>query len=50
MFYERQNQENEKTCQDWEKMFAEDASDKALLSKMYKAHLKLNNKNTTHVK
>ena len=34
----------------WEKMFAKDTSDKGLLPKIYKEHLKINKKKTTQLK
>lgn len=47
---QRHCQKNEKTSPDWEQIFAEDISDKGLLSKTYKEPLTLNHKKTKKMK
>ena len=45
------NKQNEKTTTDWEKIFANDVTDKGLVSKIYKQLLTLiASKQTTHSK
>ena len=48
MFALQDSKTMKRQATDWEKIFAKDTSDKGLLFRIYKEHLKHNNKKTDH--